>query len=68
MDVAVVALTAALVMTTALYPYFTWRMADEMQKARVQALRPRLLSTYREQDPALPYTGVVDPLQDAFNK
>lgn len=42
MDVAIVILTAALVLTTAVYSYFTWRMADEMQKTREQTLRPRL--------------------------
>jgi hypothetical protein len=42
MDIAVVLLTAALVVTTAIYSYFTWRMAKEMQETRVQALRPRL--------------------------
>lgn len=42
MDVAVVALTAALVMTTAVYAYFTWRMAQEMQTTRLQSIRPRL--------------------------
>jgi hypothetical protein len=41
-DVALVLLTAALVVTTAVYSYFTWRMADEMRKTRVQSLRPRL--------------------------
>jgi hypothetical protein len=42
MDVAVLVLTAALVFTTAVYAYFTWRMVDEMQKSRLQTLRPRL--------------------------
>jgi hypothetical protein len=42
MDVAIVVLTAALVATTAVYSYFTWRMADEMRKTRKQTLRPRL--------------------------
>jgi hypothetical protein len=41
-DVALVLLTAALVATTAVYSYFTRRMADEMGKSREQALRPRL--------------------------
>jgi hypothetical protein len=42
MDAALVVLTAALVFTTAVYAYFTWRMADEMRTSRLQALRPRL--------------------------
>lgn len=42
MDVALVLLTAVLVGTTAVYAYFTWRMADEMQETRKQTLRPRL--------------------------
>jgi hypothetical protein len=42
MDAAIVILTAALVLTTAVYSYFTWRMANEMQKTREQTLRPRL--------------------------
>jgi hypothetical protein len=42
MDVAIVILTGALVLTTAVYSYFTWRMADETRKTREQTLRPRL--------------------------
>lgn len=41
MDVALVLLTAALVVTTAVYAYFTKRMAVEMGKTRAQTLHPR---------------------------
>jgi hypothetical protein len=51
MDVAVVFLTAALVVTTAVYAYFTWRMADEMRQTREQTLRPRLGLYVRPYDP-----------------
>lgn len=42
MDAALVFLTAALVLTTAIYAFFTWRMADEMKKTRFQTVRPKL--------------------------
>jgi hypothetical protein len=62
MDVAIVILTAALVLTTAVYSYFTWRMADEMRKTREQTLRPRLGLFVRAYSPmgghiALPSLG-----------
>jgi hypothetical protein len=42
MDIAVIVLTAALVLTTAVYAFFTWRMAEEMQRTRLQSIRPRV--------------------------
>jgi hypothetical protein len=42
MDVAVVVLSAALVVATCVYAYFTWQMAREMRETRRQAIRPRL--------------------------
>jgi hypothetical protein len=42
MDVALVALSAALVVVTCIYAYFTWQMVREMKETRLQAIRPRL--------------------------
>jgi hypothetical protein len=39
------------VLTTAVYSYFTWRMADEMKQTREQTLRPRLGLSVRPYDP-----------------
>lgn len=43
MDWALLALTAALVITTAIYAVYTAKMSAEMEKTRLLSLRPRLV-------------------------
>lgn len=42
MDIALLVLTGALVLTTIVYAYFTAKMADEMRESRELSVRPRL--------------------------
>jgi hypothetical protein len=58
-EIAVVVFTGALVLATAVYAYFTWRMAAEMRETRLQSVRPRLALYVRPYGPAGGHLALV---------
>lgn len=51
MELALVILTGVLAATTAVYAFFTWRMVDEMGKARRLTIRPHVTLLVRPYSP-----------------